>query len=665
MIDYDFKINNESHEEFQPTELETLEINAAYDNFAAQPSITTSDLTFAGKGLEVIKKYLKGGLDGSSYGAFYGLPYDIILKESVKSFNAFHGILDFSAPSLLFNDTTVKCKLKSQDGLNRLSDRAKAMSYGYLLENQVNGQWLIDPNGKDFIMIPYVRNYIPDYLQSVMLSISIFMIEKEAKQIAKDLYNATKDIITSAIPSSGLGIVVNVGAILGAALRMAALIIYMGALVVALIKFINSLISSLYSPVLFHSGMSIQKCIEVACKYLGIGTISSSLFTNSDMTVNPTGQASIWAGLVYLPPKTHKGQSSSKYQANPNTKTLIYEIFNGVNASLDTHAGCPNSLGYGYSLYDMFELIMKLTNSKILIKTSPVDGSQTLYLEPLQNITFWQSQSSYTIPDVTKDDKENITYSYNTSELIGSFLLEFNTDGQDFNTTDNFYGTNIERLINLINPGNSNSCTTPQNVLQNVLIKGVEEVKFNVALGTRKEGLTVIETILKDLLSAVDTIIQILSFGAIKPNFAGSFTNRVGMLNLQNDFFGVPKVLLLGSDFKIIQNDRQYLSAQGIYSNFYQITSFVNMKDPATGKNVEWIGQYKTFKDYMIPFSFADFLNMITCGWCYYIDPSDNLTKQAKIDKLTWNFTDIVAKIDFRVRECYTKNLSETFVIPS
>jgi hypothetical protein len=265
---------------------------------------------------------------------------------------------------------------------------------------------------------------------------------------------------------------------------------------------------------------------------------------------------------------------------------------------------------------------MDMFNAKFLVKNGVV------YFESMDNDVFWEQQSTYILPDI-----EVLNNGYNTDELVANFLLSMSTDDNDMNTLENFTGTNYEVI--------TESIASPN--IQQSIIKGFKEIALSTARGSSKETLTDVEKALKTLLGIVDSVVGI--FGGGK-TFANTIKNRIGMLNLTSDSISVPKLLICDNDGKISSLNSQLINAKYLYLNYFKSSSLVSGKY-----------QFKYYKNVVIPFGFTDFLKTIEFGW--FKDKDANI---GKFDKISWNFNNDFATVDYRIRFKYTNNLKETFI---
>lgn len=592
MIDYKFKLNGVQSELYQPKELESLEIKATFDNLSFQPNITATEITFINDSAELINDYIDNGLNVNGAGIFEGLPYEISLIGDTGQYEAFKGYIDLLGIKRKCDEVSVK--LVSENDLNKFSERSQALTFGYLESLGLFPKTVLTP-------VPYCVNYIPDGMQLIVISISLYLISKELYDTIPKIPEHTTAVILAATPSVPIPSI-NVGNLIIQSIKLALLLVYSVMICLAIIKLIDSLFTELYSVKRWFRACKVEKLLSVACSHLGY-TFSSSIFLTEP-----------FKDLVFLPQKTAKGTITE----NDSHQSLF------AHTIIDD-TGVPNSLSSGYTLYEMLELFMNMFNAKILIKDSIV------YLEPKTNKTFWEAQSTYVLPNIEVLQKE-----YNTSELNPNYIIKFSTDVQDMNTIDNFTGTNYERITSPIKTNNSKYLN----------FGGLTEIDLKVGLGTRKETINPIEALLSGLATVLDKTIGILGLNS---NYVNSFTDRKGILQVSEHFGWKPKVLLI-KDKKLYSTNRTYLSAKYLYDTYHYVNSFVAN---------DFGGQYELYKDVVIPFCFHDFLNIINCGT--FVTATG---EKGMIDELLWTFTENVAKVSYRIQKPYTKNLKEIFIEP-
>lgn len=581
MNNYIFRLNGIASELYQPKELEALEVVADFEN-SVQPAITANELTFINEAAEYINNYIDNAVNGGSAGIFEGLPFEIQIQGSTN-IDIFKGYLDLLQIDRKCDE--VKVKLVSEDSLEKFNERCQATTFGYLESIGLIPQSIQ-------VSVPYVVNYIPDGLQIIMIEVSLYLMAKELYETVPKIQAQTTAVITAATPTIGVPPSINISGIIIEAARLALLLVYTVLIIIAIKKLIQELITQIYSVKRYHKGVKVKELLMVACQYLGY-TFSSSIFA--------TGQ--IFDKLVFLPYKTKKGNI----------------------AQSNSDSGVPNSGGYGYTVFEIFELVANMFNAKRLIK------GNTIYLESKANLSFWQLNSTYILPNI-----EVLNKSYNTDELYPNLYIRFDYDIADMNTIDNFKGTNYERITSPIIVNNK----------KHLNFGGLREVSLNVCLATRKDSVNTVESLLQTLAGIVDGLTSALGFNS---NFVNSFQDRIGSMQVSQHFGWQPKVLLFENG-KVSTSNRTFLSAKSLYHTFYEVDSFVANN---------YGGQYELYKDVIIPFCLHDFLQIINNS---HFQTSNGLW--GKFDLVHWNFTQGYAKVNYRIQKPYTTNVQEIYIEP-
>ena len=504
MLEYEFEINGIVKDKYLPEDWQNLQILATFDNNSVQPNMTLSDIKFVQDGAKDVNAYIDNGILGGT-GIYEGIPFAIRLKNS-ELYEAFKGYLD-CRDGMKREIDNVTLKVKSNEGLNSLQNRSSAITYGYL-EN------ISELKQSDYIGVPYVINYIPDAVQLIMLSISVYLMVKEITESIKRIADDIAQVI--AIGTSGV-----TGPISAAVLTAAKVLIsvaYTAAMVYYVIDLITQIFDEILSDVRYHKATKIKRLLEVGAEHVGL-TFKSSIFDND------------LPNLAFLPFKNEKGNRKD---------------------GMSQQSGAPNAQGIGYTFREMLELNLRIFRAKLAI----IDN--VLYMESEDNKEFWSRNSPYQLPNI-----EILENGYNADELNSNYLLRFDTDINDQNTIDSFTGTNYLRLTNY----------NVVNDKKNVLHKGLDENIFNVCLGTRKNELTDVESALKALAKVADELTGLFGKGT---SFSSRVEGRIGSLNLSNDFINTPKILLLDSSNKLVANNRTLFSAKFLYENYHKSSSFVN-----------------------------------------------------------------------------------------
>jgi hypothetical protein len=363
-------------------------------------------------------------------------------------------------------------------------------------------------------------------------------------------------------------------------------------ILIAVVNLAKDLFDILIPTVRKHKAILLKTALKKAAQHLGYTLEAPSPVFNN---------------LHYLP-------------SNPrlDDKNLISGL---INFPKGTPTGIPNVMDYGYNCSDMFELAKNLIRGKIAL----ING--VIHLRPM-NDPFWQQQSTWVLPDVLIESKK-----YNLSDLKTTKVLQFKIDPNDEWTIDNYKGTAYEihtNPITVINP-------------KAVLLKGIDEVDFNVALGNRKDKLNAIEKLLKNVGKSVDSVTGIIGGGT---NFEGKVKSKLGILKQTNNWHTVPKLLPL-SGGKLAVNHRSLFNAKKLYHDYLDYDSFIDKG---------FKRQRAIYNDVEIPFGIEDF-KLLTINPYFIFKNSP-----AKMINFTWVTGKDRATISFWVEEVYTKNLKETFI---
>ena len=552
-------------------------------------NITINAIRLVGDEGKALKDRILSGLTGG-VGFFEGEPYRIEVGELTNSV-AFDGFLDFSSGVSFIDECEVECTLKREQGNDWLNEVADAFSYRYL-ENQ---GVITDA---DFVSVPYVINYIPDGAQLLILSLSTFMLTKELIENIKELAKQIGNIISGATPIVPIGL--NVGQVILTSIRLIAQLAYLVAVVIAIVKLIEQIIEQLMPPKRFHKGMTIKSLFSKACQYLGL-TLQSTLLDGLDVSGNQ------W---VVIPAKNHRGGEKPAGADSTWRETGVPSAQDPLN----TFAGVVRTFK------DVFNADFQLQDGTFIFERKD----------------YFEKSTGYIIPDTFIDqDKLIDTNSFNTDELKSSYNINWSFDSQDLNTLDNQNGRVYQAVLKPKVTINS-SLTT---------LTGLKEVSIPISLAIRKDKLTVIEEIVKVLVTAADALTGQLGN---PQSLSGKITYRIGSMHSSTHFSsGSRMVVMAGSTLQ--NNQRQILAASKLWDDYHFINSF----KPINGKH----NQYYLYKEQKIPFCFADFVTLLDNNQVETVDG-----EPAQIESLEWQIWDNYATINYKVNRLYDDNFDITFL---
>lgn len=565
-----------------PKEWTGIQILATFDQTGGQANISTERFKFVNENAKAIRDYIAGG--AATNPSTVGIFEGIPFEFDIQNSSSYPAFRGFLDLNGFRENTPVDVdvNIKREDGLNSLADRASGLSYRYLESVGAIGQ-------QDYIDMPYVREKLAgdQVAELAVLSLNIFLMQQQLadiiKEFGKDASNTTAHTI-----GGGTG---PVAGATHATLTTILNVIYAALVIIYLTQLIIDLIELIFPPVRRWRGTVWKTLLERAMDYL-----------------NYQYQSSIpeLASTIYLPSKSKQGRLNI-LPSSPSAK------------------GIPDAVDFGFSVSEQIEMVNRAFSARVAII------GNTVHHEPLINDNFWLNQSPYTIPDV-----ENEVKLYNTTDLKGRRLVSFETDISDLWTIENFIGTNYEIVTQPITINNK----------KHVLIKGFEDTRIPMALPTRKDQLSPVETVLAVLAAIVDGVINF--FGG-NSNFAGQILSRVGIMKVTGEEIQTGKLIPFQQggfyDINIPANHRQIWSAKYLWNTYVSNDSFVLHN---------YRGQKWQFEELRIPFGFEDFLQVINNSYCI-----TQAGEPAKIERLAWEFDSDYALISGWVRKPYTRNLEE------
>lgn len=562
-----------------------IEIVANYENDNVQPSLSIDSFNFKLNARRVINNWIANGL-GGGVGIFEAIPFEIQIFNSTLT-RSFKGYLDFTKDFKDFQDDgNLSVAMMKDKGLDNFFAQVESLTFGYLENIGV-------VNSGNYTNIDYVVEKKINIIELIMLTITTYILVKELIESITSLIDTIFKTTTGGIPTVGVPPSITIGAIIYAVLSIILRVLYIALIVVAIINMGKQMFELFISPKRTHRMIKLRTALEVVCTHLGY-TLDApdTFFTN----------------VYYLP--------SNPQLEDVNSLGIISDP-KGISK------GIPNQMDYGYNCGEMFELAKRLINGRFKIV------GNTVVLRSKKD-PYWNTLSGFSRNNVLLNLLE-----YNTNELKPAKLIAFSTDMNDEFTIDNFTGTNLE-------------VRTTQIVTQNkdaVLLKGVEEIRFNVALGNRKNSLNELEKTLQVFAGLCDAVAFLFGGGA---NLSGQITSKLGCLKVSSNWHTQPKLLYVVGG-KIPTNHRDMLNAEKIYDDHHVYDSFVLNN---------FNGQKQLRNGVKIPFGFEDFNLLVDNAFC------EINQKTVKLNQIKWKIGQDVAELNFEERKPYTINLSERKIIP-
>lgn len=624
------------------TNLLDLEIEVNFEDESGQGTIKSGSLEFVGELADKINKWNFQGLYGGA-GIFEAPP--LRLEACGKAI--FDGGINTADCSTSYECDKVVAPLRTQ-AIDLLNDRANSFRFEYLTTLKAGTNGSITQS--DYVLVPYVINSIPDYFSVMITGLSLFTLISELKKVIfqidttiKDLIGHVKAAIAAFIPPvTFVGVGMAIGFVLVDLVKIILLIAYIIFIIRSIVELFKMIFDNIIQRIKYKKGMRVITSFRKACDYLGFGF--SSTLLNSAPHNNE----------VIIPRKI------ARFADKKINLTTVFG-FQQQNKDRDDNEN-PKSMGvFDGTFADLILLYEDRFNAEVRI----IDN--TLHFETKD---YWARFSNYTLPNIKT--APNTT---NACELTANYHIIHALDDSETNTYDEYEGTEAYMALSPIVISNK----------KNLLLKGLTDKRLNIALAKRKINLTPVEKLFNNIYESIsslfggsNTILSVL-IGTIKKQLdaisvipglkpitekinlllfpANPLGVRIGMMLLSSDFTGVQKVLIIDSTNRLVSNNNYLTSAKYLMDKFH-FTNFAVRIIDSDKKVKNDHNQWLIYTDKEVPFCCEDYKKVLNNNYCKTYDQ-----KTAKIKSLIWNPYKNIARITYRVKEQYTKNLTNTYFI--
>lgn len=467
--------------------------------------LSVDTLEFAREDFDAIKQWL------ALYGNFVGMPLDIKYSNGL----VVKYLLDFADPSFTMRERSVSVKLKRHKAVDNFFDNADGLSFG-----------VINWQEPDFTLVDYV--IIPEQQASYYLSLSLatYALTKELIEAVKSISEGIADLAEVLPPVPG-----NIGAVVAAAIKLAARIAYALSIIVALTKLSIEIINVIFQPIRQFKGVSYRRLLQRGCGYLGYQLQSNLLNQLADLTILP----------VPLKPK----------QAS-----WFFELL-GNNTSGYTN-GYPSSRDTVQTLGQAIRAIENTFNAKVSVIDGVVRIEQETYFEKTPNTGLL---NAFNLQDSLQSE-----YTLNSEEIFKRMVVQYQVDASDFNTFDDTY-QNLYEISSEVQ-------TSPDSSFE--LIKGFDLVDIPFARGTNKGKLNFLEEAAKNFAKAIDLF--------TKGKLSAKIEARKNALQISSQYFNTTKLLYMqGTKLHPTQTD--FVGCPAI-ANKYWYSRFIQNNQKRIYENV-------------------------------------------------------------------------------
>lgn len=608
-----------------------INLNYSRDKSTVDKKVSITGVTWSRENLDIIQQWITDGINGTGPGITEGIPFAMRLQKGTQpEYEFFSGYLDLLNNPKLSRSITADIEVRQKDSVDFINDTFDGKDFQYLFETLGAGS-----PGKisttDFTTVPYILNSVPNYREAMMGLLSIYVL---GEQINAAIQSLSELAVELSNPFEATAIV-----------RAVLRVIYLGTLIVAIIKMIKDTVQLVIQPVKYHSTMGLLEQLRKGAEYFGY-TFKC-----------PILESAPWDKLYIMP---------QKLQVPTNT---VDDRILGI-----TSPGQQPQYGYYKgTIGDLFRAAKTLIRGKYEV----LPNKEIWLVREDQNTNV----PSYTIPNVRQD-----YYGHNGDELRSNYFIEFQVDAIDKNTIQQYTGTTFQVLCN-------------QAITQNEdlkLLKGYEAVSIPFALAKRKEELTVPEKIIKGLLDVLDSIINALvdavnavidaanaiidvingiinaldvigidlgfeipSIPSLNPvNLSALIENRIGMLMIEQDNTMMPKLMLLDKNAsnpkltKVSSTNATTLTARRAWQEWHgPVVSMVPSAGRPNGNQA--IKKQLTG----VPFSQSDLQSVLYNNKCF-----DFTGTEVEIDDLEYAIDSQSVDMNIRISQKIGLNLVETFI---
>lgn len=513
-------------------------------------------------------------------GIFEGIPYRIEMEGGIN--------LDYYVDLIEgaeYRQYETEVKIFKRLGKDSFMSKANGSSFESLVARGV----VYNLDTIKYVIVP--ENQIE---LGVTLSVTAFSLTKELIDAAERLAYSIIEVIQAYTPNAGF-VSVDTGDIIAMWLKLAARIIYVAALLVALVNLGKKIFELIFPTVREYLGCKVKELISKSCIYWGY-SLQSTLLDSLP-------------GLCLLPVPIQKQKKS---------------IFDFIQNDLTTSftKGYPTSQDTTSSVGELITAIEDMFNARTRVNNGVVE---------IERRDYWQNQSSIDlVPALALQDKRQSSYSYNTEDIWKRYYIHYQLDFSDIHTIDepDFYDAEYStEALNVVNPDLIN-------------IKGLHDVNIPFAMGSRKEDYNFTEKAALIVFETIDQVTGILGGGT---NFANKVEDRLGVLEISQQFFSITKMLYIIGP-KQPTNYDLFISASQLWQGYHSI-------------NQIQLNDYKVKSEIRTRIRTEDFVNLLTNNYANINGVMCEILNMEWIDEKSF------AIITYKEPDDYASNKVTTIVI--
>jgi len=494
--------------EIRPVNAHEIGFKLDWTGDPREAELTIDTIILANKAKALVMEHL------ATIGPFEGLPYTVQAGTTILEY-----YIDFTENPELSGegDSDIEVTIKRRKAADWFFKQADALSF-----ESINKTHPITT-----IKIPYLIVRDNQLEMLIMLAIATYTMVKALIEGIRDVVTATTELIAAATPNAGVPPSFNTGAIIGAALKLVARLIYVAAIIIALIDLSKQIIELLFPPIRKLNGTQVLHLIQRGCQKLGFD-FSSTILEEE------------YSRLAIMP-------TPLKKKSSENILSIIANLFTLDNGSYTR--GYPTARDTTPTLGSLIDAMQTAFNAKVRI----ING--TVHLERRD---YWQLQATQQVTNtLTLQNVRENRYGYNIAEAWKRYYIHLRYDPSDFHTMDRLEETDAEYS------------TEPLTVINQdlVSIKGLVEKAVPFAYGIRKPGLTFQEEAALPFAKAAD---EVVNFFGGSSSLEAKILGRVGVTMIGQQYYTVTK-LLYQVNGRQPENVMSKIGAPALYHGWHYI----------------------------------------------------------------------------------------------
>lgn len=501
-------------------------------------ALNVDSVTFQRDGREIILSHL------DTFGTTVGIPYVVYLQLSLVFVDYYVDLTE----EMTVGDYYVTVKVKRRNDFSDFYSRSRGLSFEAMAQMGA---------GYVYTDIPYKIVSPVTAERALLLGLSTFTIGRLVIEEVRTVFELIQQAIAAIIPSVGLGVVINIGAIIFAIIRVVLHAIYLIALILLLKKLIDEILNILFPKTRMFKACKVKELLTKSCELLGFSFSSSILDALPGLTILPT------------PMQRSKEKGLSVFQS-------VYQYFK-ADADFAYTNGHPSGLDTVPDLWSLVNAICIQFNARCTVVNGVVRIERWDFFKNNATTEF----ESY----LTNQDRRVNEYSLNTFDLWRRYYIHYATDFSDMHAVDFADYVAAEYSTEQI-------VTTADSSL--VTLKGLADVDIPFALGKRYDKNTLLTKVLKAFATLVDKIAQ--------TSYASKINDDNGMLVISDQYFKTTKMLYVNSSGKQPDSYGDLISASALWDKYHYINQIQQ-------------NGYKIFRNVVLPINEKKFASLQNNNW--------------------------------------------------